>query len=202
MILTEIGEIGIRTAEAEYLLRPSLYAMTQIGDPGEIVRVYASVMADEPHRDQFLDALAVIHACSEEDLSEVFGAVHASDQGPVYEPGAAPAEHVIPLARCLLKHGITGALPELPRRAGDEPEYTREFDARQHVSLAIAHLGMSSAEAWQMTMTELVGALRAKFPRPESNAPGARAPTLEEHNATMAWFEKVEAARAAQQGGH
>jgi len=101
-----------------------------------------------------------------------------------------------------MKHGITGALPDLPRKAGQEQEFVKEFDARAHVSLAIAHLGMSSAEAWQMTMTELVGALRAKFPQAESNAPGARAPTAEEHEATMAWFERVEAARKQKQGAH
>lgn len=199
MILTEIGEIGITAGGQHYKLRPSLYAMTQIGDPAEVVRVYASVMHDEPHRDQFTDALAVVYACAEEDLSSLFGGMVADDRCVRYEPGSALAENILPLARCLMKHGVTGALKELPRKAGQEPEYVKEFDAREHVSLAIAHLGMSSAEAWQMTMTELVGALRAKFPQAESNAPGAKAPTIEEHNATLAWFERVEALRAGKQ---
>lgn len=202
MILTEIGEIGITTGERQYKLRPSLYAMTQIGDPAEIVRVYASVMHDEPHRDQFDDALAVIYACADEDLSELFGQVELVEGLVVHRPGAAPIEDVLPLARCLLKHGVTGALKELPRKAGQEPEYVKEFDARGHVSLAIAHLGMSSREAWQMTMTELVGALRAKFPPSESDAPGAKAPTKEEHNATLEWFDRVEAMRSKKQGAH
>lgn len=202
MILTEIGEIGITAGERQYRLRPSLYAMTQLGDPGEIVRVYASVMADEPHVEQFGDALAVIYACTEDDLSDLFGGMVADGEGIQYEPGSAPVEHVLPLARCLIRHGVTGALKDLPRKAGQDPEYVKEFDARAHVSLAIAHLGMSSEQAWQMTMTELVGALRAKFPPADSDAPGARAPTLEEHQATMEWFEEVERLRAAKQGGH
>ncbi|MCO7643270.1 DUF6246 family protein [Pseudomonas sp. S 311-6] len=200
MILTEIGEIGITAGNQHYKLRPSLYAMTQIGDPQEIVRVYASVMSEVPHKDQFDDALVVVFACAEDDLSGLFGA--RQGDGMKYVPGAAPPEHVIPLAQCLLKHGIVGALPPLPRKADEEPEFVKEFDARAHVSLAIAHLGMSSAEAWQMTMTELVGALRAKFPQAQSNSPGAKAPTKEEAEATMEWFERVESARKAKRGTH
>lgn len=199
MILTEIGEIGITAGDQHYKLRPSLYAMTQIGEPAEIVRVYASVMSDVPHKDQFGDALIVIHACSDEDLSGLFGAYEAAERGVKYVPGSAPPEHIIPLAQCLLKHGVTGALPPLPRKADEEPEFVQEFDARAHASLAIAHLGMSSAEAWQMTMTELVGALRAKFPPTESNAPGAKAPTKEQMEATMEWFDRVEAKRNKRQ---
>ncbi|AZV93591.1 glycoprotein [Bordetella sp. J329] len=200
MILTEIGEIGITAGGRHYKLRPSLYAMTQIGEPAEIVRVYASVMSEAPHRDQFGDALSVIFACAEDDLSGLFGAYQAAEPGMGYVPGSAPPEHVIPLAQGLLRHGVTGALPPLPRKADEEPEFVQEFDARSHVSLAIAHLGMSSAEAWQMTMTELVGALRAKFPPSEGGSPGAKAPSKEQMEATMEWFERVEAARSRNLG--
>lgn len=202
MILTEIGEVGVEVDGRTHKLRPSLYAMTLLGDPAEIVRVYVSVMSDEPHDAQLMDSLAVLHACADDDLSHVFGAVIETGGRLEYEPGLAPVEHIVPLAKCLMKHGVTGALPDPPRKAGEDPEYVREFDARAHVSLAIAHLSMSSAEAWQMTMTELVGALRAKFPQSDSRSPGARAPSPEEHEATMEWFEKVEAARNKKQGGH
>jgi len=196
MVLTQIGEIGISCEGRDYILRPSLYAMTRLGEPKEIVDVYASVMSELPHPAQFTDALAVIYACCDEDLSPVFGAHEIDDEKVRYAPGAAPVEHVLPVARCLLRHGVTGALPPLPIKPDQRPEYVKEFDARANVSMAIAHLGMSSADAWQMTMTELVGALRAKFPETES-ASGARAPTLEEHDATMEWFERVDAARKA-----
>ncbi|OAE52880.1 glycoprotein [Achromobacter insolitus] len=196
MILTEIGEVGVYAGEAHYVLRPSLYAMSRIGPPAEIVSVYASVMGEAP---PVIDALGVIYACSGDDLTEIFGHVAAEESGGLtYVPGRAPVEHIVHIARCLLKHGVTGALPELPRRPGDEPEYVKEFDARAHVALAMAHLSMSEREAWDTTMTALVGALRAKFPRPESNAPGSKAPSKEEHEATMEWFERVECARQAQ----
>lgn len=52
-----------------------------------------------------------------------------------------------------------------------------------------------------MTMTGLIGALHAKYPPTESNAPGARAPTAAEHDATMEWFDKIEAKRKARAKG-
>ncbi|MDF3863460.1 DUF6246 family protein [Pseudomonas denitrificans (nom. rej.)] len=181
-----------------FVLRPSLYAMSQIGQPAEIVDVFVRVMADAGGEkgiaDQFGDALAVLHACADRDMSAVFGYF---DETLKYVPGAADVAHIIPLARCLLRHGVTGAIPPLPRRADEEPEYLREFVARDHVALAIAHLGLSEREAWAMTMTGLVSSMRAKFPQIESNAPGARAPTKEEHEATMDWFDKIEAKRKA-----
>ncbi|MEN1443551.1 DUF6246 family protein, partial [Pseudomonas aeruginosa] len=61
--------------------------------------------------------------------------------------------------------------------------------------------GLSEREAWSMTMTGLIGALRAKYPPTESNAPGARAPTAAEHDATMEWSDKIEAKRKAQAKG-
>lgn len=204
MILTDIGEIGVHLPDGTVqVLRPSLYAISQIGSPVEIVEVFATVMCEglqgKAAGDQFADALAVINACSEADLSEVFGAY---DEALEYQPGAADIEHVLPIARCLLRHGVTGVLPPLPRRADEEPEYLREFKARDNVALAIAHLGMSERDAWSLTMTGLVSALRAKFPPLEGSSPGSRAPTAEEHDATMEWFEKVEAKRRARLGPH
>lgn len=201
MILTEIGEIGITAGDRRYKLRPSLYAMSQLGEPAGIVEMFASVMADASPS-QLMDALVVVNACSEEDVSELFGYWSYGETGGEYVPGAVPPADIIHLARCLLKHGITGALPDLPRKAGHEPEYVREFDARGHASLAMAHLGMTTADAWQMTMTELVGAMRAKFPQTDSSAPGSRAPSLDEHEATLAWYERVEEARRQKQGPH
>jgi hypothetical protein len=209
MILTEIGEVGVYAGEQVVRLRPSLYAMSRLGDPVEIVETFATVMGGADDEAQagrlFQAALGVIYACAEgdSDPSGLFGTYESEGGSFRYMPGAAPGEHVVALARCLLKHGITGALRPLPRRPGDdEPAYVKEFIARDHVAIAMAHLGVSERDAWNMTMTGLVGALRAKFPPAESNAPGAKAPTKEQHDATMAWFDKIEAKRRAAKGVH
>src|SRR5690606_11937553 len=119
-----------------------------------------------------------------------------------YTSGTAPAAHVVPLAQCLMRHGVVGVAKPLPRRADAEDQYLTEFDAKEHAALAMAHLGLTEREAWYMTMTGLVAALRAKFPPSPKDTPGARAPSKEEHEATMEWFERVEAARRAKQGAH
>lgn len=199
MILTSIGEVGVAMDDKQYRLRPSLYAMSTLGEPEEIVHVYASVVSEVPHKSQLADALAVIHACSDADVSEVFGCFVPArvGKGLRFKRGKAPLEHIIPIAQSLLRHGITGALEPLPRRADEEPEYVTEFDARGYVSVAMAHLGVSSKDAWQMTMTELAGALRAKFPPSESDAPGARAPSKSEMEEALEWHDAVLAAREA-----
>lgn len=197
MILTDIGEVGVHVGGATYRLRPSFYAMTQIGEPAEIVRVFARVMSEPAskleQKEQFLDALTVVHACSDDDLSDVFGYINERMK---YVIKRADPDHIVPLAQCLLKHGIIGDLPPLKRSADQEAEYVAEFNARDHVALAVAHLGASEQEAWQMTMTAFVGAMRAKFPEAESSEPGANAPSVEDLDAAMEWFDKVESMRA------
>jgi hypothetical protein len=197
MILTDIGEVGVHVGERVYVLRPSLYAMSRLGEPSEIVGLFSSVMSDSP---SLVDALSVLYACADDDISEVFGLIDGDGEKIAYQPGQAESAQIIPLSRCLLRHGITGALPPLPRSADEEPEYVQEFDARAHVALAMAHLGVSERDAWQMTMTSLVGALRAKFPANSNDSPGSRAPSVEETEATLEWHDRVLAAREKMKG--
>lgn len=194
MILTAIGEIGVIAEGRTFKLRPSLYAMTQIGEPEEIVRVYSNVMSEQSHDVLLADALTVLYACCEEEANYLFGWYGPSEDGFGFKRGVVPRQELLPLARCLLKHGVTGAHDPLPRKADEEPEFVTAFDAGAHVSLAIAHLGMSSEQAWQMTMTELVGALRAKFP--QVDAPGAKAPSKDEMEEALEWHDRVLEARA------
>lgn len=214
MILTDIGEIGVNAGEEHFVLRPSLYAMSRLGTPSEIVNIFASVMCETPHKYQLADALTVIYACAgDHDASRAFGHVVDVQAKPrlldakqelkaaEYQPGLATIEQTIIIAQTLLRHGVVGDLEPLKSRKNKEPEYVKEFDCREHASVAMAHLGVSSKEAWQMTMTEIVGALRAKYPEPESTGPGAKAPTIEEHDKTMEWFDKIEAKRAAAKKG-
>lgn len=195
-VLTQIGEIGIQ-AGRDVVLRPSLAAIASLGEPREIVETFARVMAGD-----VMDCLGVLFACADEDVSDLFGFYELRGDAIRYIPGTAPAAHVVPLAQSLMRHGVVGVAKPLPRRADAEDQYLTEFDAKEHAALAMAHLGLTEREAWNMTMTGLVAALRAKFPPSAKDSPGARAPTREEHEATMEWFERVEAARRAKQGAH
>lgn len=193
-VLTEIGEICVH-ADRNVLLRPSLAAMASLGEPAEIVQTFARVM-----NGSLSDCLAMLYACADEDVSDLFGAYEGDPLQ--YVPGLVPVEHIILLAQSLANHGIVGVVKALPRPVDQEPEYLSEFDACEHAALAMAHLGLIEREAWNMTMTGLVAALRAKFPPSSKDAPGVDAPSIEEHDAAMAWYERVEAARAAEQGAH
>lgn len=207
MILADIGEIGIHTEGATYVLRPSLYAMSQLGTPQEIVHIFAEVMHDFGYRNdqQLLAAVGVLYACSvDEKIPAIFGeaAFIENQDKPLeskttYKPGLVPEEHILPLARCLLKHGVTGAI-QMPKREDDdgEPEYLTEFNAREHVSIAVAHLGCSERDAWGMTMTSLVGALRAKYPpEQKKETKEIKPPSVKQLEAADAWLDQINALR-------
>lgn len=210
-ILTEIGEIGLEYQGREYRLRPSLAAMARIGTPAEIVEVFGLVLGGPPEptgnpvldrprwrawgREQFRAALSVLHACCDDDLSPLIG---WTTERMTYRPGAMPAANITVLARELLRHGVIGDVPTDPRQP-KRGKFSPEFHARDFAALAMAHLGLSEAEAWQMTMTSFILAMRAKFPPPETPTKDD-APSEEAHDATMAWLAAVNAKRVAANG--
>jgi hypothetical protein len=199
IILADIGEIGVHTDGKDYILRPSLYAMSRLAEPSDLIGMYAELMSEafteEQKKSQFALALTVIYVCAvdDEDVSPAFGYYEDKE----YIPGMADEGDIIVIARSLMRHGITGALPPLPKKDGEEHEYVKVFSCRDHVSLAIAHLGVSERDAWNMTMTSLIGALRAKFPPMDKVPSTAKAPTKQELDVAMDWHDKVEAKRQA-----
>lgn len=204
MILTEIGEVGVHAGDSVHILRPSLYAMTQLGPPAYIVEVYAAVMAEGAHgrakEIQFDHAYTVLMACSDDDITHLIGHFEHEPTfgGFKYVAGRIPKNEIVLLAQCLMRHGVTGSVEPLPQEEGEEDQddsYVPEFDARRHVANAIAHLGMSERDAWGLTMTALVDSLRAKFPVPkEDNKNGqGKPPSSAEFDAVMEWADKVEA---------
>lgn len=190
MIITDIGEIGVHHGSQTYVLRPSLYAMSKLGSPEDILQVYANVMSDAPSKYQDEVVLSVLYECygGEEDISDIFGYI---EDGELHE-GLCSKKHRLIYARSLMRHGITGALPPLPKKGHEPEEYMTEFQAREMVALGMAHLGLSEREAWNMTMTGLVSALRAKFP-PIEDPNASKAPSVEKTKETLAWFDKLKA---------
>lgn len=214
MILTEIGEVGVHAGAGVHILRPSLYAMTRIGPPAYIVEVYAGVMAEGPTNYpnviQLGYAFEVLQACTEEDISHLIGHYEFRETalGKKHEHvrGLIPINEMLLLARCLVRHGVTGSVEPIPRQEGEDEEdakddYTAEFDARKHVANAIAHLGMSEKEAWNITMTALVDSLRVKFPAPsEAEKAKGKAPSKSEYDNLMEIADRIEAKRKLKLG--
>lgn len=215
MILTQTGEIGIHKGGAVYKLRPSLYAISKLGTPTEIVEIFASVHAEHftnrGRTEQFADALAVLHACCEnDDDGEAIAGTYTPRQQAfgkpwapgVYRAGMIAAGRVVPFARSLLLHGVIGDIERGDPGPESEDSYLSEFDARDYVAMAMAHLGASETDAWRMTMTGLALALRSKYPATnKSNAPnGRRVPTSKEHDDMMAFLDKIDAMKGVSNG--
>ena len=185
-ILTEIGEIGVHAPGRDVLLRPSLYAMSRLSDP---VGLLVALHEGRP-RDQFEAAYEVVQACTDEDVSDLTG--HLGSRYGTWVCGKVPSPDLIALARSLICHGIIGVVPKLPPAAEHTEAFTPRFEAREFVAIAIAHLGLSEREAWDLTVTSFILAMRAKFPRPKG--PGDNAPSPAELDAA---FERLAAINKA-----
>lgn len=224
--MTAIGEIGIETGGRSYLLRPSLFSMTQIGTPAEIVQTCALLMAEEPEnpnllrafrRERFDRALTVWYACAgDQDLGELIGGLAPApvakedlfsrpfslvelqrlNRRPRYVAGLLPMADIVALARTLIRHGVMGDAAPSKDAAPKPSEYMSEFKAMDYAATAVAHLGYSEREAWNMTMTSFLAAMRSKFPPAEKGAEPPKPHTAEEYDAVMERLKKINELRA------
>lgn len=181
------GDVGIYGADVPFLLlRPSLRNIASLGDPAEIIAVFESVMS-AGHSMQVADAMGVLWACYEGVPADGEKTIGYYD-GEIRQ-GSMETVHKIHIARHLLQHGMVG---EIVPKAESGSKAIKEFRASDFVALAIAHLGMSQNDAWGLSMTALTSALTAKFPpQKNKNQVGGNAPTIDEHDETMAWFDKI-----------
>lgn len=201
--ITSIGEIGAYVGDKEYLFRPSLAAMDSLGSPAEIVEKFALIFSSPTinpiwpirsyrawEREVMSTAYDVLVACCEDDVTPLLG--HMGSKWGSFVPGAMPAIDMIYLARSLMSDGIIGLKPEGRPVEKSKNEYTAKFEARDFVAQAVAHLGMSSADAWNLTMTEFSGAMQSKFGKPET------LPSLDEHDEAMSRLAEINRLRQYQ----
>ena len=197
--LTAIGEVGVETGGRSYLLRPSLFSISQIGTPTDIIEATAVLLSPEPENPYLLSkfrkmrfewALTVVYACAgDQDLGDVVGGMVPTGRGRIaYSPGKMPLHDIVAIAQGLIRHGVLGDVEAEPGRKG---EPMKEFKAAEYVAAAIAHLGLSESDAWRMTMTSFVQVMRSKFP-PPPNKPM----TAHDVDATLTRLEKINAMRA------
>jgi hypothetical protein len=202
--ITSVGEIGVSVGESDYLFRPSLSAMDSLGSPSEIVTKFG-ILFSAPRlnpiwprnsyraweRELMATAYDVLAACCDADVTPLLG--HMGSKWGSFVPGAMPSQDMVHIARSLMKHGVVGLKPEgRPIKKSEKSEYSNEFKAREFVSQAVAHLGLSSSEAWTLTMTEFSGAMQAKFGKPDT------LPPPEEHDEAMSRLAEINRLRQYQ----
>lgn len=201
--IVSIGEVGVSVGDLDFLFKPSLAAMDSLGSPSEIVSKF-SILFTPPkvnpvwpvsayrswEREVMATAYDVLMACCDDDLTPLLG--HMGSKWGSFVPGAMPAQDMVHIARSLMRHGIVGLKPEGALAKKPKDEYVLEFKAREFVAQAVAHLGLSSAEAWSLTMTEFSGAMQSKFGKPET------LPPAEEHNEAMARLAEINRLRQYQ----
>lgn len=198
-VLTAIGEVGIEAKGRLHKLRPSFFAISQIGSPTEIVEATAMLLASEPARrelhpyyyrrfmrERFNWALTVCYVCCPDPdaAGELFG---GTVPGLRYQPGTVPMSDIVILAKGLIRHGVLGNVTGTAAKAGG---YLREFKVEGYVAAAMAHLGASEHDAWQMTMTSYCAAMRAKYP-PEQEKTGGKVPNKAQLDETMEWAKRL-----------
>lgn len=192
--ITSIGEIVISTNDKDFFFKPSFNSIANIGNPQEIVEIYATVngitaqktimssitsfgrvmpfviksVAKPAYGREILSAAIIImRSCCEEDISALVGSWKPSKKGVMYVRGGMPIADIITIARRLIEHGIIGMskMRKLQRDEGKQGEFTSEFNIMEYISMARAHFGMSREQAEDLTMTELQELIKVKFPQ-------------------------------------
>lgn len=206
MILTSIGEQQVSVGDRHVRFRPSLLNMTRLGTPREIVEAFVAVcgapqltgnpVLDEPRvrqwrGEQFRTACSVLWCCTEDD--DISWLIGYTNERFRYVRGALPLEDIVGLATGLLRHGVMGDVPATQAKP-TRKDFVSEFKALDFATTAMAHLGTSEADAWQLTMTSYIGAMRAKFPPP----PDEKKPLDEvDFDRVSGWLARVNKARAS-----
>ena len=185
--MKEIGECLISTPEADYLFRPSFINMMRIGEPQEIVQVFADLHSDEitPLTERALAAygriplwlidhirtstygkralvaaITVLEACSNDDLTPLVGEFRPVKR----RKGLMDDFDMVLIAQSLITHGIIGKAKVRQLQRNESGATTNEFNAFEYISAARTHFGISRDEAQQLTMTEFQLMLAAKYP--------------------------------------
>lgn len=177
-MLVECGFATATTSEGvEYSFTPSLGRIAALGTPQEIVKLYAGLHGPSAAKDA---AYVLASLCDQEDPTPLIGWI--DDDGE--HPGLMPESEQIIIARHLMQHGIAGKAK--PSNKG-EGKYSDKFEAAEYIAAARVHLGLSSADAEALSMTEFQMMFEMKFP---PKAEGKRdVPTREEYEASLKAIE-------------
>ena len=139
---------------AGFTFTPSLARIATLGNPHEIVGLYATLHGQHAEREA---AYILACLCDQDDPTPLIGWI---DSDGLRHPGTMPASEQVVIARHLMHHGIVGKAK--PSKGGGQ--YSDRFDAAEYIAVARVHLGLSSGDAEALSMTEFQMMLSMKYP--------------------------------------
>lgn len=176
-MLVECGFVRVVAGDgAEFTFTPSFSRIASLGGPQEIVQLYASLHGPRAAQDA---AYVLARLCDQDDATPLTGWL----DGDEWRSGLMPAGEQVILARHLMQHGIIGKAK--PGTGGGK--FSDAFNAHEYVSAARVHLGLSSADAEGLSMTEFQTMLEMKFPQMKTK----EVPSREAYNAFMSKTRKA-----------
>lgn len=193
MVITKIGQAAIKTPSGTFILKPSLAAMANLANPVETYKILHDPNADPAGILQA--AYDVLLACSDNpEIKQYFGRqqvgkprIRGNKKTTTYTDVFIDDIHAICIAQNLMFHGMVGKVKMT--RVPKESDYSADFDPVEWMAAVIAHLEISESEAWQMSMTSILAALKTKFPPTEKEK--AQAKALEEKAEFKEWYESI-----------
>ena len=193
MVITNIGQVAIKTPSRTFILTPSLASISKLKNPIETYTILNTL--EQATSELLQSAYDVLLACSDSDeIKKYFGrqligkpVVRGNKITKKYTDVFIDEIHAVCIARSLIHHGMVGDVKT--DRPSKESDYSSEFDPLDWVSAIIAHLNMSERDAWQMTMTSILAALKVKFPPSEKEIAAQKA--IEEKAAFDEWYKSI-----------
>ncbi len=195
-MLVECGFVRVQTGDGgDWSFTPSLGRIADLGTPRELVELYAALHGEDAGRHA---RWVLAGLCDQEDPLSLIGGEVISLTDPKAParviPAAMPEAEQIVIARHLLQHGMVGKARPGGKAKAEQGGYAQEFDAAEYIAAARVHLGLSTADAEALSMTELQRLFAIKFP--DADKPARDIPTREEYLAAMEHFkQRAEAVR-------
>lgn len=184
-MLVECGFVRATADDgSEWTFAPSLARIAALGTPREIVDLYAELYDDKSAARASRYILAAL--CEQEDATPLVGWTCADDDTD--HAGLMPLAEQLIIARHLMRHGIVGK----DRPGSGKGRYVAEFHASEYIAAARVHLGLSTADAEALSMTELHTLFEAKFPDDKESQ--AEMPTLDEYEAGVMALRAIQKA--------
>ncbi len=167
-------------------MSPNFLNIAKLGTPKESIEVFKGFITERSAVYKYMSALSIVRDCCDKELpTSLTGDVKYSEKqgkfliAPTLR-GEAMVNDIIVMAEHCLIHGICGKVSDDTESNGKPLE---EFDAYSFMEIARVHLNMSVAEAGNMTMTEFVRMMGAKFPEQVDESK----PTKKQEKALLDW---------------